>query len=159
MVSTEQDLPETFVPGEKDPQGRGIRSETTRHVLWTVRLGSMACSTPVVADGRLFIGSCDNKQGLFSCFDALTGKPLWRWTAPARDVHKTLDGRQFQFNNFPRSLGVCSSGAVNGDRVYFVSQRLEVLCLEHARRRRRQDAEGPLDLRYVEDGRATLRCL
>jgi outer membrane protein assembly factor BamB len=130
MVSTEQDLPEAFVPGEKDPQGRGIRAETTRNVLWTARLGSMACSTPVVADGRLFIGSCDDKQGLFSCFDALTGRLLWRWSAPARDVHKMLDGRQFQFNNFPRTLGVCSSAAIDGDRVYFVSQRLEVLCLD-----------------------------
>ena len=105
MVSTERDLPETFVPGEKDPQGRGIRPETTRHVLWTARLGSMACSTPVVADGRLFIGSCADKQGVFSCFDALTGKLLWRWTAPARDVPKKWDGRQFQFSNFPAYAG------------------------------------------------------
>ncbi len=130
MVSVERDLPETFVPGEKDPQGRGIRAKTTRHVLWTTRLGSMVCSTPVVANGRLFIGSCADKQGVFSCFDARTSNLLWQWSAPPRDVHKTLDGRQFQFSNFPRTLGVCSSGAVDGDRVYFVSQRLEVLCLD-----------------------------
>jgi outer membrane protein assembly factor BamB len=130
MVSAERDLPGTFVPGEKDPQGRGIRPETTRHVLWTARLGSMTCSTPVVANGRLFIGSCGDKLGLFSCFDALTGKLLWRWSAPPRDVPKMMNGRQFQFSNFPRTLGVCSSGAVDGDRVYFVSQRLDVLCLD-----------------------------
>jgi outer membrane protein assembly factor BamB len=130
MVSAERDLPESFLPGEKDPQGVGIRPETTRNVLWTARLGSMACSSPVIANGRLFIGSCADKQGLFSCYDALAGKLLWRWIAPPRDVHKRLDGRQFQFSNFPRTLGVCSSAAVDGNRVYFVNQRLEVVCLD-----------------------------
>ena len=130
LVSDERDLPESFVPGVKDTKGGGIRQDTTKHVLWTARLGSMACSTPVVSHGRLFIGSCDEKQGLFSCFDVPAGKLNWRWSAPAREVHKTLAGRKFQFSNFPRSLGVCSSGSVDGDRIYFVSQRLDVMCLD-----------------------------
>ncbi|MBM4019120.1 MAG: hypothetical protein FJ288_12470 [Planctomycetes bacterium] len=129
MVSAEKGLPDSFVPGEKDPQGAGILMETTRNVRWAVRTGGMTCSTPAVAGGRVFIGTLRDGHGALLCLDERTGKPLWEWTAPTRDVPTTIDGRRFEFSRFPRQLGVCSSPAVDGDRVYFVTHRLEVLCL------------------------------
>jgi len=129
MASAEKGLPESFVPGEKDPQGGGIRMETTQNVRWAARLGQMTCSTPTVAGGKVFIGTKRDDLGAVLCLDEATGKPLWEWTAPARQVPATIDGRKFEFSHFPRDLGVCSTVAVDGDRLYFVSQRLELVCL------------------------------
>lgn len=84
MASEEKGLPETFVPGEKDPQGGGIRMETTRNVKWAARLGAMTCSTPTVAGGKVFIGTLRDEQGVLLCLDEKTGKTLWQWSAPAR---------------------------------------------------------------------------
>jgi outer membrane protein assembly factor BamB len=129
MVSGETGLPESFVPGEKDPQGGGIKMETTQNVKWTARLGAMTCSTPAVAGGKVFIGTMRDDQGALLCLDEATGAPLWQWMAPAREVPATIDDRRFEFGRFPKQLGVCSSPAVDGDRLYFVTHRLEVLCL------------------------------
>lgn len=130
MVSAETGLPESFVPGEKDPQGSGILMQTTQNVRWAARTGGMTCSTPAVAGGKVFLGTMRDDLGLLLCLDEATGKPLWQWVAPVRDdVPQTIDGRRCEFARFPRQLGVCSSPAVDGDRLYFVSQRLEVICL------------------------------
>lgn len=129
MVSEEKGLPDSFVPGEKDPQGAGIKMETTKNVKWVARLGGLTCSTPTVAGGRVFIGTMREEQGVFLCLDEKTGKTLWQWVAAARPVPATIDGRRFEFGRFPKQLGICSTAAVDGDRVYIVTQRLEVLCL------------------------------
>jgi outer membrane protein assembly factor BamB len=129
MVSEEKGLPDSFVPGEKDPQGAGIKMETTKNVKWVARLGGLTCSTPTVAGGKVFIGTMRDEQGAFLCLDEKTGKTLWQWVAPARQVPATMDGRRFEFGRFPKQLGICSTAAVDGDRVYIVTQRLEVLCL------------------------------
>jgi outer membrane protein assembly factor BamB len=130
MVSDEKGLPESFVPGEKSPQGGGIDLATTKNVRWAARLGTMTCSTPAVAGGRVFIGTALESQGVLLCLDERTGKLLWQLTCPVRPVPKVVDGRKFWFSVFPPSLGICSSPAVDGDRVYIVTQRCEVLCLD-----------------------------
>ena len=130
MVSDERSLPSSLEPGRREPKGRGFDLATAKNVKWVTRLGSMNCSTPAVVDGRVFLGAGDDGQGLFLCFDEQTGKLLWQWSAPPRDVPTEFDGRKFWFSHFPRTLGVCSSPTVDGDRVYFVTHRLEVLCLD-----------------------------
>ncbi|MHB1036760.1 MAG: outer membrane protein assembly factor BamB family protein [Pirellulales bacterium] len=129
MVAAETGFPDSFVPGQKDAQGSGINLSTTRNVKWVAQLGTMACSTPAIAQGKIFLGIARNDQGVFQCLEESTGRLLWEWIAPARDVPKVIDGNKFWFSVFPARLGVCSSPAVDGDRVYFVSQRCEVLCL------------------------------
>ncbi|MCX6921650.1 MAG: pyrrolo-quinoline quinone, partial [Verrucomicrobia bacterium] len=52
MVSAEQNLPETFVPGEKKPHGEGIDLATARNVKWAARIGNFSCGTPTVAHGK-----------------------------------------------------------------------------------------------------------
>ena len=133
MASDEKGLPDTFTPGEKDPQGSGIKMETTQNVRWAARVGAMACSTPAVAGGKVFVGAMRDDMGAFLCLDEATGKPLWQWVAPLRsDVPQEIDGRRCEFARFPRQLGVCSSPAVDGDRLYFVDHRLNVLCVTTA---------------------------
>jgi outer membrane protein assembly factor BamB len=130
MVSEEKGLPESFAPGEKNPKGGGIDLATTKNVKWVAKLGTMSCSTPAVAGGKVFIGTASEGQGVLLCLDEQTGKLLWQLTCPPRDVPKVIDGRKFWFSVFPPTLGICSSPAVDGDRVYVVTQRCEVLCLD-----------------------------
>jgi outer membrane protein assembly factor BamB len=144
MVSDEENLPDWFEPGKKDPQGEGIDLAATKNVRWVVKLGSMTCSTPAVAGGRIFIGTGDQGQGIFLCLDEHTGKVLWRWSAPPREVPKEIDGRKFWFGIFPKTLGVCSSPAVDGDRVYLVTHRCEVLCLDVRGQPAAEDAAADL---------------
>ena len=127
MVSPERHLPETFVPGEKGTQGEGILLATARNVRWAARLGNFSCGTPTVAGGKVFIGGMVDRQGVMKCFDEATGKLLWQWIKPCRSDLK-LDAMNFR--QFPKSLGVCSTPALDGDRLYFVDQNCVVECLD-----------------------------
>lgn len=132
MVSDEKGLPDTFVPGEKDSQGKGINLATTRNVKWVVRTGTTSSfSTPAVTHGKVFLGVNDNNQGVLKCRDAHTGRLLWKYTAPHREVPSAIDGNwPFRFGYYAPQLGICSSPAVDGNRVYFVNHRCEVVCLD-----------------------------
>lgn len=132
MVSDEKGLPESFVPGEKDLYGKGISLATTRNVRWVARTGTTSSlSTPAVAGGKVFLGANDDEQGVLKCLDAETGRLLWRYTAPHRNVPRKIDGDwPFNFSHFAPKLGICSSPAVDGNRVYFVNHRCEVVCLD-----------------------------
>ena len=79
MVSPETGLPESFVPGEKDSQAGQIILATARDVKWARRLCQAIYSTPVVADGRIFLGGRDPGVGRLMCLEEDTGKQLWQW--------------------------------------------------------------------------------
>jgi outer membrane protein assembly factor BamB len=134
MVSDERGLPTDFVPGKKSPQGQGIDHSTTKNVLWTARLGTQTYGNVTVANGRVVIGTNDEdidderfqstRGGVLKCFDQATGKLVWQLVMPRREkVHKNM-----LFDHL--SLGVCSSPTIDGDRVYVVSSRGELLCLD-----------------------------
>ena len=136
MVSDELPLPAVFKPGSKRPDGSGIDPGTTRNVKWTARLGSHTYGNPTVAGGRVFVGTNDyrlsrpgckaTRGGLVKCFDEATGRLLWQLVVPR---YITTD-KLFNFNEL--NLGVCSSPTVEGDRVYLVTSRGEVVCLDAA---------------------------
>jgi outer membrane protein assembly factor BamB len=134
MVSDEKGLPESFVPGKKRSDGSGIDLATTENVKWVARLGSQTYGTPTVAGGRVFVGCNDEamqdpkfrptRGGAVKCFDEATGKLLWELAIPRKEIHDP------SFNFDDMGLGVCSSPTVDGDRVYLVTNRCEVLCLD-----------------------------
>ena len=126
MVSHEKHLPATFEPGTKGTQGEGVLLETTRNVAWAARTGNFSCSTPAVAGGKVFVGAMIKRQGVMNCFDEATGKLLWQWIMPCRS---DLKEDAMNFRHFPKSLGVCSTPAVEGDRLYFVDHNCQVVCL------------------------------
>ena len=123
-------MPDSFVPGEKDPLAGQIRMETTKNVKWARKLCEAIYSTPVVAGGRIFIGGKAPGQGLLLCLEEKTGKLLWQWQGPARKVPEYIDGWLIGIGPNPQALGVCSSPVVDGDRVYFMTHSFIVMCLD-----------------------------
>jgi outer membrane protein assembly factor BamB len=118
MVSDERGLPDSF-----DPQ-------TGRNILWSAELGTETHSSPIVASGRVYIGTNNGHprdpdhagdRGVLMCFDEQTGRFLWQLVFPKRDEDIYFD--------WPHS-GISSPVTVERDRVYFVNNRGVVLCLE-----------------------------
>jgi outer membrane protein assembly factor BamB len=102
------------------------------NVKWSADLGSKAYGGPIVAGGRVFVGTNNDKprdpaivgdKGVLMCFKQATGEFLWQ------AVHdKLATGR---VNDWPRE-GICSSPFVEGDRLYYVNNRAEVVCADTA---------------------------
>ena len=131
MVSEEKGLPESFSPGQKRSDG-SIDVATATNVKWGVKLGNAFYGTPTVAAGKVFVGGLDESNGTFVCFDAAAGKRLWQWKAPPRVVPREIDGFALGIREIPHQIGVCSTAAVEDGRVYFVSNRFDVVCLDAA---------------------------
>ncbi len=117
MVSDETGLPETFDP------------KTGENIKWVVNIGTETHSTPMVANGRVYIGTNNNEPrnpknktdcGVLMCFEEATGKFLWQLVVPKRDEDPYFD--------WPKT-GMASPVTVEGDFVYTVSNRGEVVCL------------------------------
>lgn len=139
MASPEKNLPDTFVPGDKNPDGSGIDLATTKNVRWTVKLGSETYTCPIVANGRVLMCTNDCSLndprfeciggGLMMCLDETTGKLQWQLHVP----RLTGQAKKYSKFNAPTyDLGICSSPAIEGDRVYLATNRGEVLCIDMA---------------------------
>ena len=134
MFSLERGIPVSFDPGKKGSDGSGIDLRTTQNVRWAARLGSENYSSPAIAGGKVFIGTNDSDLadprfqqtggGVLLCLDEATGRRLWRLVVP----RLTTGRKSSDFDDM--DLGICSSPAVDGDRVYVVTNRNEVLCLD-----------------------------
>ena len=134
MVSQEKGLPDSFTPGKRK-RTTGVDLATTENVKWAARLGSENYSTPVVAGGRVYVGTNDDdigdpkyqstEGGVLKCLDEATGKLVWKLVVPRTDRH---ENKKWLFDNM--GLGICSTPAVDGDRVYVVTNRCEVVCLD-----------------------------
>lgn len=118
MVSMEKGLAETFDP------------KTGKNIKWSARLGTQTHSTPIVAGGRVYIGTNNEEprdpkhkgdRGVLMCFDEKTGKLLWQLVVPKRDEDPYMD--------WPK-MGMSSPATVEGDRVYIVNNRGDVMCLD-----------------------------
>ena len=130
MASAEKHLPPSFVPGEK--RDNAVDPATAKNVKWAVAIGSNNCTTPAVAEGKVVIGGVKGGQGLVLCFDQATGKLDWQLAVPMRSLPEKIDGRKYWYRVLPPSLGICSSPAIQDGRVYLVTQRCEVVCLDLA---------------------------
>ncbi|MHC4179612.1 MAG: PQQ-binding-like beta-propeller repeat protein, partial [Planctomycetota bacterium] len=115
MVSAETGLPDDFDP------------TTGKNIRWSVPLGSECYSTPVVAQGKVLIGTNNadprdprhqGDRGVLMCFDEADGALAWQLVVPKLEGDVYLD--------WPRA-GICSPATVEGDRVYTVTNRDEVV--------------------------------
>lgn len=130
-------------PGRNNtPDGKNIPIEwdieTGKNIIWEAKIGSQTYGNPVVANGKVYVGTnngagyikrfpSDVDLGALVCFDEKTGEFLWQHSSP-----KLPTGR---VHDWPLQ-GICCSPAVDGDRLWFVTSRGEVRCL---------DTEGFLD--------------
>ena len=130
MVSSETGLPTDFAPGEFVGASDEIDRSTTRNVRWIARLGSQSYGNPVIANGRVLVGTNNDSprdprftgdRSTLYCFDEKSGEFLWELNVPKLGTGKVSDWEY---------LGICSSPAIDGDRVYLVTNRCEVMCLD-----------------------------
>ena len=132
MVSSEKGLPTKFEPGKPLPGSEEIDPKTSRGVRWVAKLGSETYGNPVVAGGRVFVGTNNESprdpkikgdRGVLLALDEATGKLLWQLVVPKLGTGKVND---WEF------LGITASPTVDGDRLYVVTNRGEVLALDVA---------------------------
>lgn len=118
------------------PEGKGIATawnvEDGTNIKWSAKLGSETYGNPVVANGKVFIGTNNgsgymkrypNKTdlGCLLCFDEATGEFLWQHSS-----EKLPTGRVHDWPN----QGICCAPLVLGDRLWYVTSRGEVVCLD-----------------------------
>ena len=101
---------------------------------WTALLGPMAYTECVVAGGKVFVGTAAPTPyrpgeaaagGAMLCLDEATGKLLWQLSLPRCATDR---GKLFNFDHL--RAGICSTPIVDGTRLYVVSNRAEILCLD-----------------------------
>jgi outer membrane protein assembly factor BamB len=104
--------------------------ETGQNVKWVAEMGSETWATPVIAKGRVFIGTNNHSprdrrhkgdRALLLCLDERDGRFLWQLVVPKLGPDPYLD--------WPRS-GVVSPVTVEGNRAYVVTNRGEAVCLD-----------------------------
>ena len=135
MVSPETGLPDRF-----DLAGG-------ENVKWSASLGTESYSPPVIAGGKVFVGANNGRprdprhqgnRGVFLCLDEADGRLLWQLVVPKFQGDRYLDWAP---------AGICSPATVEGDRVFTVTNRAEIVCL---------DVDGMADGNdgpYLDEGR------
>ncbi len=102
------------------------------NVRWSMPLGSETYGNPVVANGKVYVGTNNGAGylerfpsevdlGVLLCFDEKTGEFLWQHSNA-----KLPSGRVHDWPN----QGICSAPMIDGDRLYYVTSRGEVVCLD-----------------------------
>lgn len=113
----------TNIPAEWSIEGK-------KNIKWIAPLGSQTYGNPVIVDGKIFVGTNNNgllrpdikgDKGVVVCLEEKSGKFLWQATHD-----KLPTGR---VNDWPEQ-GICSSPWVSGNRIYYVSNRCEVICAD-----------------------------
>jgi outer membrane protein assembly factor BamB len=135
-------LRNNVVESERIPSAWNV--ETGENVLWSVKLGSETYGNPVIANGKVYVGTNNGSAylkrypnsvdlGVLLCFDEKTGEFLWQHSSeklPTGRVHDWPD------------QGICSAPLLDGDKLWFVTSRGEVACLDAEGFRDNED-DGP----------------
>ena len=106
--------------------------KTGKNVRWSVPLGSETYGNPVVANGKAYVGTNNGSGylkrypatvdlGVLLCFDDNDGKLLWQHSS-----EKLPTGRVHDWPN----QGICCAPLIDGDRLWYVTSRGEVACLD-----------------------------
>ena len=138
MKVGKHDWPQFFGWGGRNntPTGSNIPTkwdvEQGLNIKWQAKLGSQTYGNTVVANGKVYIGT-NNSNGYIArfparvdlgcllCFDEKTGDFLWQ-----HSNEKLPTGR---VHDWPFQ-GICSAPYVDGDRLWYVTSRGELVCLD-----------------------------
>ncbi|HAT60756.1 MAG TPA: pyrrolo-quinoline quinone [Opitutae bacterium] len=130
MIGEAKNLPVNVEPGDYVSGTDDIDPSTTENVLWVAKLGSQAYGNVTVAGGKVFAGTNnesprDPKQlgdrGVLMAFNEENGEFEWQLLIPKLGAGKVSDWEY---------VGLCSSPAVEGNKVYVVTNRGEAVCLD-----------------------------
>jgi outer membrane protein assembly factor BamB len=113
-------LPEVFEPEQ---------------LLWEIELGVHQYTVPQIDRGRMVLGINDrnidhpvvkrSNGGIVMCVEQATGQMIWQLPIP-----RFMDGIKVPYHFNKWKCGVCSRPAIEGDRLYIVGPRGDVLCLD-----------------------------
>lgn len=118
------------------PEGTEIPSAwdvtSGENILWAAPLGSQTYGNPVIANGKVYVGTNNGSGhvkrypnkidlGCLLCFDEKTGEFLWQASSPKLPTGRVHDWPQ---------QGICSTVYADDHRVWYVSSRGEVVCLD-----------------------------
>jgi outer membrane protein assembly factor BamB len=103
-----------------------------KNIKWSVKLGSQSYGNPVIANGKVYVGS--NNEGLYDpklegdkgnilVFAEKDGTFLWQ------AVHDKLSAGRV--NDWPLQ-GICSTIYIEGNRGWYLNNRCEVVCITTA---------------------------
>jgi len=118
MVSSEKNLPDKWDP------------KTGENIKWKATLGAQTYGGPVLIGGKVFVGTNNQgmrnpkltgDRGVIMAFRESDGEFLWQST------HTKLPAGRV--NDWPQQ-GICSTPFIEGDRLYYVSNRCEVVCID-----------------------------
>jgi outer membrane protein assembly factor BamB len=125
-------IPVEWNVGQFEPKsGRWLR-DSAKSVRWVARLGSTTYGTPVVADGKVFCATNNGAGwlkrypaqvdlGCLLCFRQADGQFLWQLSREKLAAGRPVD--------YPEQ-GICCSPLVEGKRLWIVTNRCEVVCLD-----------------------------
>ena len=140
MVNHKDKLAKLPMAGPKWEDEDEAKKWSAEWVLWKADLGSRAYGGPIVAGGKVFIGtnneqprnnrdSVKNKDGMMQpidkgvlmAFEEKGGKFLWQ------AIHDKLPNGNV--TDWPQ-IGLCSTPAVESNRIYYISNRCTVVCAD-----------------------------
>lgn len=102
------------------------------NIKWKVDLGSQTYGNAVIANGKVYIGTNNGAGylkryppkidlGCLICFEEKTGKFLWQHSSTKLAAGRVVD--------WPEQ-GICDAPYAEGDRLWYVTSRGEVVCLD-----------------------------
>jgi outer membrane protein assembly factor BamB len=110
------------------PAQWSIEDGKLQNIKWMVQLGTKSYGGPVVADGKVFMGTNNQKprdktvkgqKAVVMCFNEADGKFLWQ------SVHETTSAMD------AAPYGLCSTPCVEGKRHYYVTPLCQIVCAEN----------------------------
>jgi len=114
---------ETGLPGDWDVK-------TGKNVKWWADVGSQAYAGPVMAGGKVFVGTNNdglrnadlpNDRGVLMAFREADGEFLWQKT------HEKLQAGRI--HDWPQQ-GICSTPAIEGGRLWYTSNQATIVSLD-----------------------------
>jgi outer membrane protein assembly factor BamB len=107
-----------------------IEEGQKKNIKYVVELGSRSYGGPVFAGGKIFIGTNNENprdpnikgdKGVLLCLEEATGKFLWQGIYDKLPAGRVVD--------WPLQ-GICSTPVIDGDRLYFINNRCEIVCAD-----------------------------
>ncbi|MCA9184958.1 MAG: hypothetical protein KDA99_05040, partial [Planctomycetales bacterium] len=131
-VAVGVNIPTAWEVGDIDEETGAWDAASAENIKWVAQCGSQTYGNVVIADGRAFIGT-NNRAGYLArypgdidlgcllCFSTKDGSFLWQHSSEKLDTGRVHD--------WPLQ-GVCCASYVEGNRLWFVTSRGEVVCLD-----------------------------